>query len=184
MVAMTGSRPTVLVVDDEQNVVDAHALWLDDECDVRTATGGEEALEAVDDVDVVLLDRRMPDISGDEVLTEIRERDIECRVAMVTAVAPDFDVLEMPFDAYLTKPVEQAELLETAEALLTLDELDDLQYELRSKRVRKNVLEVEKEPWELAESEEYRRLEEEVEDLAEEAEELGREIDDILQGLR
>jgi CheY-like chemotaxis protein len=41
---------------------------------VRTAYGGHEALEELsDDVDVILLDRRMPGLSGDEVLEEVRD---------------------------------------------------------------------------------------------------------------
>ena len=74
--------------------------------DVRTAYGGEEALEKADeDVDLVFLDRQMPDMSGDDVLERVRERGLDCRVVMVTAVDPDFDIVEMPFDDYLTKPV-------------------------------------------------------------------------------
>jgi len=55
-------------------------------------------------VDVVLLDRMMPGMSGQEVLAAIRERGLDCRVAMVTAVDADFDVIEMGFDEYLGKP--------------------------------------------------------------------------------
>ncbi len=44
-------------------------------------------------------------MSGDEVLDTIAERGIDPAVVMVTAVDPDFDIVEMPFDEYLTKPV-------------------------------------------------------------------------------
>ncbi|MFB6105679.1 MAG: response regulator, partial [Halobacteriaceae archaeon] len=64
-----GARPTVVVVDDEEGIAEAYSYWLSDEYDVRTAQSGAGALETIDeDVDVVLLDRRMPDRSGDEVL--------------------------------------------------------------------------------------------------------------------
>ena len=79
---------TVLVVDDESVVRESFSLYLESEgYAVRTASDGEEGLAAVDDdVDIVLLDRRMPDRSGDEVLAEIRARNVDCQIALVTAV--------------------------------------------------------------------------------------------------
>ena len=160
---------TVLIVDDEPNVVEAYALWLGDEYgEIRTAAGGEEALAVIDDdIDVVLLDRRMPELSGDEVLTEITERNLDPRVAMVTAVDPDFDIVEMGFDAYLTKPVSRADLVETVEQLLSLDEYEAgvrEQFALTEKRA---VLESEMTETELAESEEYQELVAELERIEE-----------------
>ncbi len=97
---------SVVVVDDEKEVADAYALRLRDRYDVVTVYGGEEALEVIDDdTDVVLLDRFMPDVSGDDVLAALRERGTDCRIVMVTAVDPEFDILDMPFDDYLCKPV-------------------------------------------------------------------------------
>jgi len=103
---------TVLVVDDETEVADVYALRLRNQYETETAYGGAAALERLDDdIDVVLLDRRMPDVGGDEVLEEIRNRDVSTRVIMITAVDPDFDIIEMPFDDYLCKPVEKADLV-------------------------------------------------------------------------
>jgi DNA-binding response OmpR family regulator len=101
-----------LVVDDEREVADAYALRLRGFCDVDTAYGGEEALAVVEEspVDVVLLDRHMPDVSGDDVLRTLDEAGYYGRVVMVTAVDPDFDVLEMPFDDYLCKPVDREDV--------------------------------------------------------------------------
>ncbi|MEZ3144390.1 response regulator [Halobaculum sp. MBLA0143] len=99
----------VLVVDDEKEVADAYALRLRNVCDVEAAYSGPEALATVDEetVDIVLLDRRMPEMSGDEVLQRLDERGFEGRVIMLTAVDPGFDVLDLPFDDYLRKPVER-----------------------------------------------------------------------------
>ncbi|MFD1585793.1 response regulator [Halorientalis brevis] len=121
----SGDLPTVLVVDDEPDVADAYAAQLSSEYRVETAYSGEEALDELGpDVDVVLLDRRMPGVSGDDVLDEIRERGLDCRVAMVTAVDPDFDIIEMPFDDYVIKPVSRDDLFETLERLLTCAEYE------------------------------------------------------------
>ncbi|GAA0668701.1 response regulator [Natronoarchaeum mannanilyticum] len=111
--AMRVGEPRVLMVDDEKKVADAYALRLEGVADVTVAYGGEEALELVADPpapDVVLLDRHMPGLSGDEVLDRIRERDVATRVVMVTAIDPGLDIVEMPFDDYLSKPVEREDL--------------------------------------------------------------------------
>jgi DNA-binding response OmpR family regulator len=104
--------PRALVVDDEKEVADAYALRLRGQCTVETVYGGEAALDAVEaeTIDVVLLDRHMPGLSGDEVLTELRDRAFDGRVVMVTAIDPGFDVLDMPFDDYLCKPVEREDV--------------------------------------------------------------------------
>jgi DNA-binding response OmpR family regulator len=103
---------TVLVVDDEKEVADAYALRLQGYCDVTTAYDGNEALSIVEEstVDIVLLDRHMPDMSGDDVLAELDDRAYYGRVIMVTAVDPGFDVLGMPFDDYLCKPVDREDV--------------------------------------------------------------------------
>ncbi len=112
---------TVLAVDDLRDYLDVYEHRLGDRYDVRTAAGGERALEAVSaDVEVVLLDRDMPDVSGDEVLERIREAGYDCRVAMVTANDPDEDVVGLGYDAYVQKPVSGDELTGVVERLLSL----------------------------------------------------------------
>ncbi|PSP46111.1 DNA-binding protein [Halobacteriales archaeon QH_10_70_21] len=159
-------QPTVLVVEDEQALIELYVRWLDDEYDVRTANGGREALEQFDEtVDVVLLDRLMPRMSGDEVLEEIRSRDTGCKVAMVTAVEPDFDVIAMGFDDYLTKPVEQETLLETIRRLLSRLEYAELEQELYALVSKQAVLRSSKPEAELEESEEFADLEERIAEI-------------------
>jgi len=63
-------------------------------------------------VDLTLLDRHMPGMSGDEVLEELNNHDYDGRVVMVTAIDPGFDVLDMPFDDYLCKPVDREDIRE------------------------------------------------------------------------
>jgi len=123
----TGTDPaTVMVVDDEQEVADVYALRLRNEFETRVAYGGEEALETIDgDVDVVLLDRRMPDISGDDVLEQIQETEYGCRVLMLTAVDPGLDIADMPFDDYLCKPVEKEDLVAAIDKQLEIQRYDE-----------------------------------------------------------
>jgi response regulator RpfG family c-di-GMP phosphodiesterase len=105
-------RPKVLVVDDEREVADAYALRLKGLSDVETVYNGENALEYIEaePIDILLLDRHMPGLSGDEVLEELANRDFDGRIIMVTAIDPGFDVLNMPFDDYLCKPLEREDI--------------------------------------------------------------------------
>jgi len=105
------TEQVVLVADDNARVNTMHTAWLEDTYTVRSASDGEETLRSLDtDVGVVVLDRRMPGLSGDEVLDWIRSQRYDTRVVMVTSEDVDLDLLEMGFDEYLTKPVRQGEL--------------------------------------------------------------------------
>jgi DNA-binding response OmpR family regulator len=115
---------TVLVVDDDRDLADAYALWLRDHVDVHVAYSGVDALDVLETepVDVVLLDRRMPSMSGDTVLAGMRERGHDPHVALVTAIEPTLSAVDMPFDDYLLKPVQRDALRSTVECLLSLDD--------------------------------------------------------------
>lgn len=150
---------TILAVDDEPYALAILTKILEPTYAVRTATCGEEALERLgSDVAVVLLDRRMPDMDGDEVLARMRSRGDETPVVMVTGVEPDLDIVEMAFDAYLVKPVRAAEVLEVIEAVLTRDAYDATLRELYSISARVSALEGALGPEELAGRAEYEAL--------------------------
>jgi two-component system, NtrC family, response regulator AtoC len=109
-------RPTVLVVDDEESVRESFHLVLDDDFEVLVAADGARALDLVrtSQVDVVLLDIRMPDMDGIEVLERIKASDDSIEVILVTAVKTvKTAVAAMKLGAfdYLTKPFEDDELL-------------------------------------------------------------------------
>jgi len=123
------------------DLANLYAAWLEDDCDVETAYDGSEALEAIDGaIDVVLLDRRMPGLSGDTVLETIREQSLECRVAMVTAVEPDFDIVELGFDDYLVKPVSKDELVDIIDQLFLQATHDEQLQELFALASKKALL--------------------------------------------
>ena len=171
-------QPTILVVEDEEALIELYVRWLEDEYDVRTAEGGEEALEEFDDsVGVVLLDRLMPGMSGDEVLEDVRKRSTVCKVAMVTAVEPDFDVITMGFDDYLIKPVERETLLETIERLLSRSAYAELEQELYALVSKQAVIESSKSEEELADNEEFVELESRIEALRAELDDTLSEIE-------
>jgi DNA-binding response OmpR family regulator len=149
----------VLIAEDDPDLADLYARWVGEEHDARVAYDGEQALEKLDaGIDVVLLDRMMPGLSGDAALDRIRERGADCRVAMVTAVEPDFDVIEMGFDAYLTKPVTETDLLETIDRLLTRSSYTTDLQDFAAVASKKALLEAEKSSAELESNEEYQQL--------------------------
>lgn len=160
------SPPAVLVVEDEQGLADLYTEWLSEEYTVQTAYTGEEAMEMLEaGFDVLLLDRRMPGLSGDDVLDHIREEALDCRVVIVSAVEPDFDVIELGFDDYLVKPVSEEDLIHAVERMQKRRDYDrDLQryFALVSKKA---TLEVEKRSDELENNTEYQTLTEEIDEL-------------------
>ena len=170
----SSENPTVLVVDDEAEVADVYALRLRGEYDVETAYGGTAALDTVDDsFDVVLLDRRMPDIPGDDVLSTIRDRELDCRVIMITAVDPDFDIVDMPFDDYLCKPVEKRDLVAAIEQQLTATRYDERLTEYLEVTSKLALLEAEKSAAELDGNEQ-------IDGLRDRADQLGTDLDETL----
>jgi DNA-binding response OmpR family regulator len=176
---MSDSDPVVLIVEDEPDVAETYRLWLEDTYTVRVAGNGNEGLDALDgSVAVVLLDRMMPGLSGDEVLEQIREQGLDCRVAMVTAVEPDFDILEMGFDAYLSKPVKSDQIRDTVENLLERSEYDSLLQEYYSLVEKQATLEATKTSVELEDSDEYDDLTARIDDLRDDLSEMLGGIED------
>lgn len=165
--------PVVLVVEDEADLADLYADWLADKFEVRTAYNGDDAIEHLDEtIDVVLLDRRMPGKSGDAVLDVIAKRDLDCRIAMVTAVEPDFDIIDMGFDDYLVKPVNADDLITLVERFIRRSQYDADAREFFSLASKKAVLETEKTEEELRESEEYEELTGKLESVRDRMDEL------------
>jgi len=179
------ATPTVLIVEDEQHLADLYTDYLADSYDVATAYSGEEGLERLsEDIDVVLLDRRMPIVSGNEVLAEIEELGLQCRVAMVTAVNPDFDIIEMGVDDYLVKPVTREELTEVVERLQKIAAYNEQLQALTTRKLKRNVLQVEKSRTELEGSARYRQLQSEIAEISERVDELAADLDVEKEDLR
>lgn len=160
--------PTVLIVDDEPSLREVYDLWLDDEYDVVTAPDGTTALDRLDEsIDVVFLDRRMPGIDGDEVLSRIRGGDTDPYVVMVSAVTPSIDAIDLPFDDYLVKPVDGETLDRTISRCLAVSPETREEFAKRNKR---SVLEASRPMAELEADDRYLEL---VADL-----ETGRDLED------
>jgi DNA-binding NtrC family response regulator len=110
-----GTRPVILVVDDDAGLRDSFRLILEDEYEVVDAADGPRALDLIRSasIDLVLLDIRLPDMDGIEVLERIKAIDEQIEVILVTAVKTvRTAVAAMKLGAfdYLTKPFEEDEL--------------------------------------------------------------------------
>ncbi len=116
---MSDSSPVVLLVEDEPSLIEIYRHWLSDSHTIRTAQTGDGALEQVDaDVDVIVLDRLLPSMTGREVIEHVREREFECKIVMATAVESNFDLIEAGADAAITKPITKDELLCAVDQML------------------------------------------------------------------
>jgi two-component system, OmpR family, response regulator RegX3 len=119
----------ILVVDDEPAIVDAvtYALRASG-FEVDTFGDGESALEAArsDSYDVLVLDVRLPGLSGIEICRRLRgESDVP--ILILTAMDAEVDRvlgLEAGADDYVTKPFSVAELVSRVRAILRRRELD------------------------------------------------------------
>jgi len=110
------ARPVILVVDDDPGVRESFRLILEDHYDVLDVPDGPRALDVISasQIDLVLLDIRLPGMDGIEVLERIKALDEGIEVILVTAVKTvRTAVAAMKLGAfdYLTKPFEEEELL-------------------------------------------------------------------------
>lgn len=167
---MTGDS-VVLLVDDQPDIVATYQEQLNETYTIQTAYSGEEALDELDEtVDVILLDRRMPGMTGDELLERIRKQNFGCWVVMVTAVEPDVDIVALEFDEYLIKPVSASQLNDAVERMLAREQLDAHIEQIVEIGSKLATLEAKLDYEQLQESDQYRHLREEFDQLREEIE--------------
>ena len=122
-----GARPRVLVVDDEQDIARLikHALEKGADAEVDVVGGGDEALKAAAEQppDVIILDLKLPVLSGLEVCRILRSRPATAKVPiiMLTARTSETDRvvgLDVGADDYITKPFSLRELAARVRAVL------------------------------------------------------------------
>jgi len=142
-----GLRPVILVVDDEPGLRESFRLILDEDFEVIDVADGVAALDVVrtSQVDLVLLDIRLPGMDGIEVLERIKAIDEALEVVLVTAVRTvRTAVAAMKLGAfdYLTKPFEEDELLSLVRRALERRSLEREVVYLRSELERRHAWEL------------------------------------------
>lgn len=119
-------QKTIMVVDDEE----PHRQLIDDLLTpagfvVEQAHSAEDALKLIPGInpDLYILDINLPDMSGWELLSELRKRKISQPVIMLSAThceAADIDLMKDGLSIYLNKPIEFGQLIAQIERLLDL----------------------------------------------------------------
>jgi len=114
----------ILIVEDEPDMARGLKDILEYEgYRVVTAGNGKDGLEHVtrEEPDCIILDLMLPDVSGYQVCEQIRRRNVNAPIIMLTAKSQDYDKirgLKVGADDYLTKPFSVGELLARVMALL------------------------------------------------------------------
>lgn len=107
---------TVLLADDDEDFRETLCLWLanEDPYETKDVPNGEKAIEELDEtVDILVLDRRMPKLSGPEVVERLDGASFDGVVIVISADTPDSNLGEHDVTDYLTKPVTQATFIDT-----------------------------------------------------------------------
>lgn len=114
------TKPTVLVVDDDDDVRAVTVAGLRDRFHVFEAENGLKALDLLErePIDVVVTDVVMPGISGFHVLRSARRRRPPPKVLLVSGFAPALIDAQLPPGSFLPKPFRLAELERAVERLI------------------------------------------------------------------
>jgi DNA-binding NtrC family response regulator len=109
-------RPAILVVDDDPGLRESFRLILEDDYDLLEACDGPEGLQMLrtSQVDLVLLDLRLPGMDGLEVLERVKALDEHVEVILITAmqtVRTAVAAMKLGAFDYVTKPFDEDELL-------------------------------------------------------------------------
>lgn len=114
----------ILIADDDSHIVELISLYLQNEgFKIVLANNGTVALSSIDEggIDLVILDIMMPLMDGWDVCKEIRKRDMDIPLLMLTAKgesAHKVKGFQLGTDDYLTKPFDAQELVLRVKALL------------------------------------------------------------------
>lgn len=114
----------ILLIEDEEDLVEALAHGLKKNgYAVDMATDGRDGLDLsyINDYDLIILDLNLPSMDGLDILTEIRKRDQECKILILSArsdYSQRIEGLDRGANDYLVKPFDFGELLARVRALL------------------------------------------------------------------
>ena len=116
-----GEHPRILIVDDDETIRTALSTILEDEgYNVDTAKNGKEAIKHSCDkfYNIALIDIRLPDIEGIELLTKMKDTTPKMRKIIITGyptIQNAVEAVNRGADAYILKPFDVEKVLRTIE---------------------------------------------------------------------
>jgi two-component system, NtrC family, response regulator AtoC len=128
---MTGQQPVLIVIDDEPGILEVVGRFAARAgFQVIPCSGGREGIEKIQSThaDLVMVDLRMPDVGGLEVLRAIRESNPNCQAVLMTGYASvdtAVEAIKLGAMDYLSKPLDFTRLQEM---------LSDLREEIERRR--------------------------------------------------
>lgn len=123
----------ILHLDDDRFLLDLAKRWLEEAGhDVTDCESGQAAIQAIQrgSFDLAILDRRIPDVSGDEVLGWIKSHHARMPVIFATSLDDEEEVariLNMGADDYIVKPLRRSEFLARVTAVARRAGIDVIQ---------------------------------------------------------
>ncbi|MCW4044436.1 MAG: response regulator [Candidatus Bathyarchaeota archaeon] len=120
----------ILVVDDDENIrITIEAILKNEGYDVDVAASGNEAIKKAETsaYSVALIDIRLPDMEGTELLTNMKDTVPKTRKIILTgypSMQNAIDAVNNRADAYLMKPVDMEKLLEIVNQQLKIQEAE------------------------------------------------------------
>ncbi|MCG6552591.1 MAG: response regulator [Candidatus Magnetominusculus sp. LBB02] len=140
-------KPTILCVDDEQDILDSLFDTLMDSYNVKTATSGADALKIIQEheIAVVISDQRMPGMTGSQLLHEVNIIKPRCKKVLLTGYS-DIDaaveaINKGAVNKYVHKPWDEQELVEAVGHLIKLYNADEFMNKMieDSKQIKAKV---------------------------------------------
>lgn len=124
----------ILIIDDEEKICEFIAAFLiKDGHSVSIANLGKEGIQKInnENIDLIILDRMIPDISGDEICKIIKNKNSNTPIIMITAkteIDDRVEGFELGCDDYICKPFSPKEMVVRVNAMLRRCNINSSEY--------------------------------------------------------
>lgn len=124
--------PQILIIEDDKNMAALFEEYLKDEpCVITRVSDGINALDALNNAsfDMVLLDLKLPDMDGFDILTHINEKAMGCTVVVITgqgSMNTAIEAMRLGAHDFLVKPTDKERLVTTLRNALENQEMHDV----------------------------------------------------------
>lgn len=172
-------KPEVLIVEDNKPQSKMYKRWLEPAYETRTANTRSEIFDEISDsTEIVLLDRKLPSTSAEELLTSSDVFDGK-QVIMITGIEPGIELIQLDITDYILKPISKEDLHDAVNKAVKAARGTENDRELVALVSKKRVLD--RKPRGIRESGEYKELMERIENLKEDMDALPDPIEKELE---